>query len=133
MLPLSERPFSSFFEPELAEQVFVERAPEEIAEGMIVGRDQPVFPNRDTAIAIGIDVSLRLARDPAADLEDLGFAARIALSQLHSDIEFGDWPAWGSDGILLKYEIRALDMDFLAVCRGAQLRLVKGDRSLGLL
>ena len=44
----------------------------------------------------------------------------VALGQLHSDIEFGDRPAWGSDGILLKYEVRAVEMDFLAVRRASR-------------
>lgn len=131
--PLAERPFPGLFEPELAKKILIERAVEKVANGVVIRRDQPVFPDRNAAIAIGIDMSLRLTRDSAADLKDLGFLTRIELGQLNPDIEVGEGPAGGRDDIPLKYEIVALDMNFRTVSRSAQLRLVKSDRSLDFL
>ncbi|GAA4819522.1 hypothetical protein GCM10023232_15470 [Sphingosinicella ginsenosidimutans] len=77
--PFAEGPFPGFLEPELAEKIFVERAAEETAEGVVIGCDQPVFPHRNTAIAVGIDVTFGRARDFPTDLENLGFVAWIEI------------------------------------------------------
>lgn len=73
---LAKRPFPGFLEPELPKKIFIEWSTEETAKGMVVSRDQPIFPNRDAAITRGIDVPLRLAWNPASDLEDLGLLTR---------------------------------------------------------
>ena len=99
----------------------------------LVSRDQPILPNRDTAIVIGVDVSLGFAWIPTADFEDLGLPTRIQVGKLRPDVEFRDRPVRCRYDILFKYEIGTLDMDFMVAGRGAQLRLVKGDRRLDLL
>jgi hypothetical protein len=76
---------------------------------MVIGRDQPIFPNRDATIAIGIDVAVRPARNPAADFEHLGLPPWIALGKLYLDFEFGDGAVGGRNDILLENQIRALD------------------------
>lgn len=69
---------------------------------MIFGGDQPVFPNRDTAVAIRIDMAIRVSRNPAADLENSWFVTGIMPCQFDFDVEFGDRPVRGGNDTFLK-------------------------------
>src|SRR5689334_9340500 len=91
-----------------------------------------MLPYRDAAIPVVIDVAIRLARDPAANLEHLGLKARIADGQLHTDVEGRYRAPRSGDDVLLKDEKAALDADGVAVITRVQFRLVKGDRRFDL-
>lgn len=124
-------PFPGLLEPELTEEEFIEWSAHETTERIIFGRYKPILPDCDTAVTLGIDMAFSHARNSTTNLKNLGFTMRKAMGQLYPDCEFGDRSSWRRHNILLKYKIAALDTDFLAILRRAQLWLVKGDGSLG--
>ena len=73
----AEWPSSSLLEPELPEKILVQRPAEVAGDGSILGGRQPMLPHGDAAIAVGVDMAIRFARNSAADLEHLGLEARI--------------------------------------------------------
>lgn len=128
MRPFAKWPLPGLLKPELPKKILVEWAVKEVTERVVFGRDQPILPNRDTAIAVGIDVAIGVSRNSATDLENARLATGKKIGQLHFDVEFGERPGRCGNDTFLEYEISALDMDRLIACRSVKLRLVKANR-----
>ena len=97
---------------------------------MITGASQPVLPNGDAAVAIGINVTVRMARNAPGDREYLGLQMRVAIGQHHLDIKRGYEACRVGNGAVLKDQIGAVNENIVVVGSRAQLWLRESDGRL---
>lgn len=124
----AERPFSGLLEPELAEKILIDRPIDKTADGLVCGSSEPMFPHSDTAIAIGIDMAIRIARNPLTRLEGLGLNQRIAAADFHTDGKFRDRPTGHRSHADFGDQKVAFDQDLVVDKPSMQLGLIERDR-----
>ena len=128
MRPFAEGPLGSALKYILAEKIFTQWAVKKGGERGVVGADQPVFPDRNAAIAVGINMAVNGPRDTATSLENPGLVARVLPFDLDPDVERYQRPG-RADGVeALGDEKGAGDAYPGAIAGRRQPWLVEGDR-----
>lgn len=132
MRALAEGPASSLFKPELSQKIFMQWTGKIGSNSGVACRRQPVFPDRDTAIAIGVDMMVGIAGNSTAGLEYAGFDTRIGERQLNPDSVLGQRTFRVVGGAAVCNQESAFDQDSVVLARCPEAGLVERNRGLDL-
>lgn len=109
MRSFTKRPFALILIVVLAEKKLIHRSVQVSCKRKIVGRNQPVLPHSDTAVATAIYVAAKLPWYAPADLEQIWLDVGKAIWNDKLDLESGQRASGITDRTRFKHQKHAAD------------------------